>query len=75
MGRIEDQIVSRTNEFISDLKWYAKAMNLLQANYVRSVNELNRAFNEKMAKYKEPEKPKRTRKKKSVNEDDKPKEE
>lgn len=52
MGRIEDQIANRTKEYLSDLSWYIHAMNLLQAEHTRAVNDLNRAFNEKMAEYK-----------------------
>lgn len=76
MGKIEDQIANRTKEYLADLSWYIHSMNLLQAEHTRAVNELNRAFNERMSEYKKtPEvtpKKKRTRR---ANTNAKPKEE
>lgn len=66
MGKIEEQIEQRNREFVADLLWYIHSMNTLQVDYFRSVNDLNTAYNEKLAEHKKvPEVKPRKRTKKS----------
>jgi hypothetical protein len=74
MGRIETQVEARSKALVGCLMWYIKAMDTLERSHAREVNDLNRAFNERMAELKAEPNKKGTRKK-SVNKDDEPKKE
>lgn len=64
MGKIEDQVLSKQIAYIDCLEWYAKSIDKLNAEHTRSVNDLNMAFNERMAEIRAMSLPK---KKKSAN--------
>ena len=52
MGKIEDQVRTRHDEYVSLLDWYVRSINKINADHINSVNDLNRAFNERMAEIK-----------------------
>ena len=52
MGKIENQVLKRHREYVECLEWYAKSINKLQSDHALAVNDLNRAFNERMAEIK-----------------------
>lgn len=68
MGRIEDQVLTTRSKYLKLLEWYATSVNLLNSDHTRALNDLNNAFNERMAEIKEAILPK-----KHVNANNKPK--
>lgn len=59
MGKVEKFVKKQetekhktTSEFIDTLLWYCEAMNKTMADFIRATNDINEAFNSRVAEIK-----------------------